>query len=87
MVARHQCPFVNRPDSRCGQRLNIDRLDHAFEFCFDGYAGCPVYLERLLERQVRRARQVVVKPGLVDAYGSSYVQLRTPTPARPAAVT
>jgi hypothetical protein len=84
MEARHQCPFVNRPDSRCGQRLNIDRLDHAFKFCFDGYSACPVYLERLLERRVRLTRESVVKPGLVDAYGSSYVQLRTPAAARPA---
>lgn len=90
MEARHQCPFVNRPDSRCSQRLNIDRLGHAFEFCFNSYSTCPVYLERLVERRVRREREggtrdgTIVRHDTVYDYGSSYVQLRTPTAARPA---
>ncbi len=81
MKARHQCPFVNRPDGRCSQKLSIDRLDHAFEFCFDAYNVCPVYLERLVERRARVTRDTVLVKR-ENEYGSSYIQLRTPLAAR-----
>jgi len=51
----HHCPFLNRTDSRCGEHLKIDRLDHAFEYCFDVYAACPVYLDLLIERRTKSA--------------------------------
>jgi hypothetical protein len=51
----HHCPFLNRSDSRCGEHLKIDRLGHAFDFCFDVYAACPVYLELLIERRIKSA--------------------------------
>ncbi len=51
----HHCPFLNRADSRCAEHLKIDRLDHAFEFCFDVYAACPVYLDLLIERRTKSA--------------------------------
>jgi hypothetical protein len=49
------CPFLNRADSRCSDYFSIERLDHAFGFCFGQYHGCRVYLELLVERRVRRA--------------------------------
>jgi len=52
----HHCPFLNRADSRCSRHFSLDNLDHAFDFCFDYYTGCSVYLELLAERRVMRAR-------------------------------
>jgi len=49
------CPFLNRTDSRCGEHLKIDQLGHAFEYCFDVYAACPVYLDLLIERRTKSA--------------------------------
>src|SRR5690349_15912028 len=49
------CPFLNRTDARCGDHFRLERLDHAFEYCFDRYTACPVYLELLVERRLRRA--------------------------------
>jgi len=48
------CPFLNRTDHRCGSHFTLERLEHAFAFCFDRYTACPVYLELLVERRVRR---------------------------------
>jgi hypothetical protein len=81
------CPFVNRPDSRCSERLRLDQLDHAFEFCFDSFNRCPVYIERLLEQRVRRVSAGVVSAGVFSPgreNGSPLVQLRLPTASRPA---
>lgn len=48
------CPFLNRADARCSNFFSLERLDHAFGYCFDQYQGCPVYRELLVERRVRR---------------------------------
>ncbi|MCC6423118.1 MAG: hypothetical protein IT447_06520 [Phycisphaerales bacterium] len=48
------CPFLNRSDERCGDHFRLDHLHHAYKYCFDRYAACPVYLELLVERRVRR---------------------------------
>ena len=53
MADHGHCPFLNRTDTRCGEHLTIDSLDHAFEYCFDVYAACPLYLELLIERRTR----------------------------------
>ena len=50
----HHCPFLNRSDARCSQYFHLSELQHAFEYCFDQYTACPVYLERLVERRVRQ---------------------------------
>ena len=47
----HHCPFLNRPDARCAGHFHLDHLSHAFAFCFGQYQSCPVYTERLEERQ------------------------------------
>lgn len=53
MADHGHCPFLNRTDSRCGQHLTIDSLDHAFDYCFDTYAACPLYLDLLIERRAK----------------------------------
>lgn len=57
-MARHDCgehcPFLNRSDRRCSSFLSLDRISHAFDHCFGEYKTCPVYLELLVERRVRR---------------------------------
>jgi hypothetical protein len=51
----HHCPFLNRADARCGEALSLEKLDHAFHYCFGRYTACNVYLELLIERRVRRS--------------------------------
>ena len=48
------CPFLNRSDRRCASFLSLDRINHAFDHCFGEYKTCPMYLELLVERRVRR---------------------------------
>jgi hypothetical protein len=50
----NHCPFLNRADGRCSNNFSLERLNHAFGFCFDQYRQCTVYREMLVERQVRR---------------------------------
>jgi hypothetical protein len=51
----HHCPFLNRADDRCSTNFSLDRLDHAFGYCFGSYAQCAMYAELLNERQYRRS--------------------------------
>ena len=39
------CPFINANDPRCSRRLNIQRLEDAFELCTNHYRLCPLYHE------------------------------------------
>ena len=48
------CPFLNRLDARCSEFFSLDRLQHAYKFCFDRYGDCPRYQMMLSERQQRR---------------------------------
>ncbi len=69
----HHCPFLNRSDSRCGEHLKIDQLNHAFDHCFDVYAACPVYLDLLIERRTKNAETanrptVQVNPAVLDRF-------------------
>jgi hypothetical protein len=54
------CPFLNRADERCSAHFSLERLDHAFAYCFDSYHACPVYAQLLAERRERRAMGEVV---------------------------
>ena len=56
------CPFLNRADDRCSAHFRLDRLDEAFDYCFDQYPQCAVYQQLLLERRVRRAEAAVFQP-------------------------
>jgi hypothetical protein len=50
----NHCPFLNRADVRCGENFSLERLDHAYQYCFDRYQTCAIYHELLVERRVRR---------------------------------
>ena len=77
--ARHcgeHCPFLNRSDRRCSDCLSLDRIDHAFDYCFGEYKACPVYLELLSERRVRRLCGLLTPPhssAPVDSDGNASV--------------
>jgi hypothetical protein len=49
------CPFLNRADQRCSDHFSLDHLGQALSHCFGRYQTCPVYLELLAERKVRRS--------------------------------
>jgi hypothetical protein len=66
----HHCPFLNRADRRCSDHFSLDHLEHAFEFCFDSYASCPVYLQLLLERQVKRVSAAIHVAGQQVSVGA-----------------
>lgn len=53
-IGQH-CPFLNRADVRCSDAFSLEKLDHTFEYCFGRYTSCPVYVELLIERRVRRS--------------------------------
>lgn len=59
----HHCPFLNRADHRCASFFSIERLQHAFEHCFDAYQSCEVYKELLVERLARRSEAAGDPPG------------------------
>lgn len=50
-----ECPFLNIMDHRCAQCLSLQSLDYAFEYCLDEYRACGIYVDMILERQLRRA--------------------------------
>jgi hypothetical protein len=56
------CPFLNRSDQRCSDKLCLDHITHAFDYCFGDYKACPVYLEQLAERRVRRLCGMLTPP-------------------------
>jgi hypothetical protein len=49
------CPFLNRADWRCSDHFKLDGLRQAYSFCFDRYKKCPLYLQLLIERRVKRS--------------------------------
>ena len=49
------CPFLNRADARCSESFSLDNLDRALNLCFGKYTACPVYLELLVERRMKRS--------------------------------
>jgi hypothetical protein len=75
------CPFLNRSDDRCSDHFNIGRLGQTFGHCFGAYNACPVYLELLVERRLRRLSGSMHRPELDDS------QMRTPDARRLVQVT
>lgn len=63
------CPFLNRSEVRCSTHFRIDRLGQAFRHCFGAYQACPVYLELLVERRLRRLRGSALRP--INAAGEN----------------
>src|SRR3954451_21911814 len=49
-----QCPFIERVDHRCSSSFSLERLDHAFEVCFDQYKACPLFQQMMVERRMQR---------------------------------
>src|SRR4051794_15479449 len=49
-----QCPFIERVDHRCSSYFSLERLDHAFEICFDQYKACPLFQQMMAERRQQR---------------------------------
>ena len=83
---QNHCPFLNRSDSRCSSYFSLDRLQHAFEHCFDQYQACPRYQELLKERMDRRAAalagaQAAAHPG--QGWGPAAPGDAEPTYAQP----
>ena len=66
------CPFLNRADQRCSTYFSLDRLTHAYEHCFDAYQACPIYLELLTERRVRRLQAGATAAAAAPAGGTAY---------------
>ncbi|MGH7180321.1 MAG: hypothetical protein ACREJC_23280 [Tepidisphaeraceae bacterium] len=84
------CPFLNRANQRCAEHFSLDRLGHAFEYCFNTYAACPVYQELLEERQARRGQISQVSDGAsrlvqVTISASAAIAARRSGPAASAA--
>lgn len=76
----HHCPFLNRADGRCAKHLSLDNLQYALEYCFDQYQQCPVYLERLVERRLRRSLPSVLAAGKISKRDAAagFVQISLP---------
>ena len=72
------CPFLNRSDHRCGDKLRLDHIDHAFDYCFGDYKACSVYLEQLAERRVRRLCGLLTPPGSAGSSEDDPDAIRTP---------
>lgn len=68
----HHCPFLNRADDRCAEKMNLSALDYAYKFCFDNYKKCPVYMELLVDRRIKRLAAATVKPRYED---QQFIQL------------
>lgn len=37
------CPYLNRDDPRCNQRLTLVHLPQAFSYCVGAYTECAVF--------------------------------------------
>ena len=37
------CPYLNRDDERCNQRLTLVHLPQAFSYCVGAYTACAVF--------------------------------------------
>jgi hypothetical protein len=84
-VQGQHCPFLNRADPRCAANFSLERLDHAFEYCFDRYQACPVYLELLVERRVRLASELAgaeMAPHAISDHAKPLVQVSISTRLR-----
>ncbi len=57
------CPFIERRDARCGERLTLERLGEAFKLCAGRHGACPIYHDLHFEdRQQRVWRQAAWQP-------------------------
>jgi hypothetical protein len=75
MSSRH-CPFLNRNDARCVRHFSVNRLQHAFDHCFNDYGACPSYQEMLSERKAEHSAQQVVTVTIAGRHVATFQQLR-----------
>jgi hypothetical protein len=53
------CPFLEKADGRCGDRLRLTNLNQAFQFCFGSHQFCPLFGELLAEEnRFQRLHQI-----------------------------
>jgi hypothetical protein len=50
--------------------MNLDRLQYAYGLCFGTYHACPVFVELLADRKMRRGENVTLT-GRSIAHGSA----------------
>lgn len=62
MECANQCPFIDRIDHRCSSNFSLERLNHAFDHCFDNYKACPLFQEMMAERRLRRVMTAAGDP-------------------------
>jgi hypothetical protein len=74
------CPFLNKTDNRCEDHFKLDQLGYALRYCFGDHKRCPVYMEMLLERRVKRLVASGKEP--FDDLASRLVQVALPRPNR-----
>lgn len=74
MKQEHECPYVNCSDGRCAEHLNVTDVGYAFDHCFDEFARCPVYAQRLAEEQQRRQAQFASRAKAETAGGEVVAQ-------------
>ena len=71
MSDRHHCPFINRADARCSHNFTLDRLQQAYGLCFNSYHACPVFVELLAERRIRRGENISITARNVSHAGTN----------------
>lgn len=45
------CPYLENRDSRCADRLSLERLREAFLFCAGNYDHCTIFHQIRIERR------------------------------------
>ena len=79
MLGRY-CPFLNRNEARCAEHFSVNRLQHAFDHCFNEYSNCPSYQAMLNERNDRAGAEVsgtrVVTLTIRGRHAATFRQLR-----------
>ena len=75
MGSRH-CPFANRNDARCVKHFSVNRLQYAFDHCFNDYPSCSTYREMLGERKADHSAQQIVTVTIAGRHAQSFQQLR-----------
>ena len=64
-VARREtivCPYIDRPDVDCSAHITLQNILHAFAYCANRYAACPIYQK--LSANVTQPNQVVSRPAV-----------------------
>ena len=45
------CPFIDKGDARCAEKLTFRNVVRAFTHCADHYRDCPIYQQLTAERR------------------------------------